>query len=190
MVRLSGMATFPRLDFTCPMKWDDMRGDERQRFCSKCNRHVVNLSVLTEAQRVALLAATPREQLCVAYYQRLSGKSDTSPAPRQNAPSRRLLRLGVAAAFVTTLAAVAHHATQDRTARVDPRQAAMDAYYSMRYKVEEWADDVRVFFGGTPRRTMMILGAVCAPPTPIVAPPMAPANPSSSGDGTPGADPG
>lgn len=56
------MSLFPRLAFVCPMEWSTMSGDERSRFCKACGKSVVNLSMLSEAERKDLLArARPGE---------------------------------------------------------------------------------------------------------------------------------
>jgi hypothetical protein len=168
------------------MKWDEMRGDERERFCAKCNRTVVNLSVLTEAQRVALLASAQPGQLCAAYRRRLSRATNSPAAPLRRTTVRTVLRLGAAAAYVATVAAVANNATQPDSAVSNASHAATNSFASMRYKVEDLIDDVRVFFGGTPRYMAlgMVLPSKCLPPpTPVVAPttvsPSVPAQPGA-----------
>lgn len=72
--RVRNMSTFPRLAFVCPMPWSAMVGDERSRFCSACRKSVTNLSVLSEDERKAVLAAARPGELCVAYQRGLEGK--------------------------------------------------------------------------------------------------------------------
>ena len=51
------MNTFsvPKIEKSCPANWDDMKGDEKRRFCEHCQLHVHNLSAMTlEEQRTVL----------------------------------------------------------------------------------------------------------------------------------------
>ncbi|HYO08777.1 MAG TPA: hypothetical protein VER17_07370 [Tepidisphaeraceae bacterium] len=56
----------------CPADWDDMRGDERVRFCKHCSLNVYNLSAMTrdDAER---MVAEAEGKLCVRFYKRLDG---------------------------------------------------------------------------------------------------------------------
>src|SRR5580765_8057104 len=56
----------------CSASWDDMVGDERARFCGKCEKNVYNLSSLTRAEAEALLVEK-EGKVCVRYYQRADG---------------------------------------------------------------------------------------------------------------------
>ena len=47
----------------CPADWNAMTGDARKRFCSTCDKHVHDLSAMTERQ--ARVAAKPGS--CVRY---------------------------------------------------------------------------------------------------------------------------
>jgi hypothetical protein len=56
----------------CPMKFSDMKGDDRVRFCAQCKLHVYNLTAMTEADAVKLV--TNREQrICVSFLRRADG---------------------------------------------------------------------------------------------------------------------
>ena len=98
------MSSFPSLSYVCPIRWDEMRGDERERFCSRCHRTVVNLSLLTATERADLLARTPPDQLCVSYYRRLNGEFVSAEQPLTPAESRSAVQLGVAALSLGALA--------------------------------------------------------------------------------------
>ncbi len=91
------MSSFPPLSYVCPIRWDEMHGDERERYCSRCHRTVVNLSLLTATERADLLALTPPDQLCVSYYRRLNGEFVSAEQPLTPAESRSTVQLGVAA---------------------------------------------------------------------------------------------
>lgn len=50
----------------CPKSWESMSGNEAQRFCTYCKKHVHNLVALTAAERVALLTS-PAASICSRY---------------------------------------------------------------------------------------------------------------------------
>ena len=52
--------------FFCPKLWEDMTGDEAERFCSKCQKTVHNIASLTLDQRIALLQS-PKGTVCGRY---------------------------------------------------------------------------------------------------------------------------
>lgn len=56
----------------CPAKWEEMKGDDRVRFCASCRLHVYNLSGMGRKEAEALVTgATGR--LCVQLYRRPDG---------------------------------------------------------------------------------------------------------------------
>ncbi len=64
----------------CPASWDEMKGDERVRFCDECELNVYNLSDMSEEE--ALKLVEEREgRLCVRFYQREDGTVLTSDCP-------------------------------------------------------------------------------------------------------------
>jgi hypothetical protein len=69
-----------RVAAPCEADWDEMRGDERVRFCSRCSLNVYNLSAMTrrEAERVVLGA---EGRLCVRFYRRRDGTMLTQNCP-------------------------------------------------------------------------------------------------------------
>ena len=69
-----------RVAAPCEEDWDEMRGDERVRFCSRCSLNVYNLSALTrrEAERLVLGA---EGRLCIRFYRRGDGTILTQNCP-------------------------------------------------------------------------------------------------------------
>ena len=55
-----------RIDSPCEMPWDAMHGDDRSRFCEKCNLHVHNLSAMT-SDAAERLVGERTDRICVAY---------------------------------------------------------------------------------------------------------------------------
>ena len=72
----------------CPVRWEDMRGDDRTRRCDQCNLSVHNLSAMTGAEAEAFLAEkfgadrSPQERrVCAIYYRRADGTILTADCP-------------------------------------------------------------------------------------------------------------
>lgn len=91
------MGDYPKLSFRCPMKWEDMTGDEKRRFCERCQKQVTNLSALTRAERRAFLKSPRRDSACVSYL--------------EEPPSPRLPLMGAFAAGLALLAGCAKQPT-------------------------------------------------------------------------------
>jgi hypothetical protein len=64
----------------CPASWDEMSGDERQRFCRQCNLHVYNLSDMPRAEAEAFVAKA-EGRTCVRFYRRKDGTVLTRDCP-------------------------------------------------------------------------------------------------------------
>lgn len=91
------MSTFPQLSYVCPIRWEELVGDDREKFCATCGHHVSNLSLMSTREREALLAHARTERLCVSYYRRLSGEDVTPESPLTAAERSRTKQLGIAA---------------------------------------------------------------------------------------------
>ncbi|MBK6465306.1 MAG: hypothetical protein IPF92_30530 [Myxococcales bacterium] len=64
----------------CSARWEGMVGDDRARFCGKCEKNVYNLSALTRDEAEAVLRAKEGE-LCVRLYRREDGTVLTQDCP-------------------------------------------------------------------------------------------------------------
>ncbi|MCX6955852.1 MAG: hypothetical protein NTV51_27225 [Verrucomicrobia bacterium] len=171
------MTSFPTLSYVCPIRWEMMRGDERERYCSQCSRTVVNVSLLTTAERQALLANPPPGGLCVAYYQRLSGECVSAETPLTASESRRVVQWGAIAASAATLAAAAHFAPEINASLTAARGPAspVSRVAQVCDELKEQGKEVLYDLGVMKRPagvTMMVGMMVC--PTPSPAPSSAP----------------
>lgn len=88
------MQTKPDLDnlllaFPCPIKWESMDGDERERLCKQCSQKVYNISDMTKDEAEAFLAENvERDDACLFFYQRSDGTIKTDNCPRYLRPLR------------------------------------------------------------------------------------------------------
>jgi hypothetical protein len=91
----------------CSMKWSEMDGDDRRRFCGKCKKHVYYLSGMTadEAERFLL----ERDGVaCVRYFQRADGTillADCTIGRR----NKRVVRIAAATAALALAGGGAAH---------------------------------------------------------------------------------
>jgi hypothetical protein len=114
-----------RIASPCNASWDDMRGDERVRFCGKCELNVYNLSAMSRADAEELVRE--REgRLCVRFYQRSDGTVLTADCPvaleRKRLRQRVWARVSGLAASLALLVGVAGRARADLDVGGDKRQ--------------------------------------------------------------------
>jgi hypothetical protein len=64
----------------CNADWDDMSGDERVRFCGKCEKNVYNLSAMSRLEAEALVREK-EGRMCVRFFQRADGTMLTQDCP-------------------------------------------------------------------------------------------------------------
>ena len=64
----------------CSANWEEMTGNERQRFCGQCELTVYNLSAMTKQQAENLIMNT-EGRLCARFYRRSDGTVITKDCP-------------------------------------------------------------------------------------------------------------
>lgn len=69
-----------RIASPCSQKWEEMNGDERQRFCRHCQLHVYNFSAMTKTEVEGLLR-NAEGRVCGRFYQRADGTMLTQNCP-------------------------------------------------------------------------------------------------------------
>ena len=69
--------TAPLIKEPCPIRWEEMRGDARRRFCDHCQLHVQNLSAMSPRQVAGVLRRSRKEPVCVTYTKRADGSMVT-----------------------------------------------------------------------------------------------------------------
>ncbi len=101
----------------CAMDWHAMPGDDRRRFCNRCQLHVHDLSAMTAAEAEALLRAAGQGRLCVRLHRRADGKVMTQDCPvgRRRRWRRAFARaIAFVVAFGSGLAACARSSSPAR----------------------------------------------------------------------------
>lgn len=116
-----------RIPSPCPMRWPNLVGDDRTRFCANCNRKVHNLSAVTRNEAESILAQ--QENVCVAFVADRNGNVVTSDRPVSADLSRRQSLWLMVVAVASTLLSLVGSAHADQPDRSDraPGQAGNPA---------------------------------------------------------------
>ncbi|WP_411845961.1 hypothetical protein AAFN60_20690 [Roseibacillus persicicus] len=104
------------IGFRCPMDWDAMAGDERERFCSKCQKTVTDLSQMSREEAEAFVEeAGALGQACVRLRRDAEGRLVTQGCGSKAVNERQIRKvvLGAAAAGSLGLAACSGSSVQD-----------------------------------------------------------------------------
>ena len=64
----------------CPANWEDMKGNDRVRFCAHCQLNVYDLSALSQQEAIEVVTKA-EGRLCVRFYQRADGTIITDNCP-------------------------------------------------------------------------------------------------------------
>jgi hypothetical protein len=71
-----------RIASPCTADWSAMQGNDRTRFCRQCKLNVHDLSTMTSAEALDLLAAAGKGRLCVRFHRRADGTVLTQDCPK------------------------------------------------------------------------------------------------------------
>lgn len=157
-----------RIASPCTMRWEDMEGDDRTRFCSSCSLHVHNISTLSpsEAEELLAKATGTGERLCAIIYRRADGTILTRDCPVGVALAKARVRRAVvriaSAIGILTSAGVLGAAGQ----RSDGMLARLRSMRPVSY-LASWLAPVAT----TPPPVMApMAGEICVAPIPAPAP--------------------
>ncbi len=126
--RITKSRTLPMLESIriatpCSARWEEMKGDDRSRHCSHCDKHVFNLSAMTrEEAELTMLEKTG--EVCVRLYRRDDGTVLTEDCP-VGVRRRRLRLVGVVTLAAGLAAAAAGSALSNLQAGQRPTGATM-----------------------------------------------------------------
>lgn len=153
----------------CHERWDAMQGDDRARFCGRCEKEVFDLSEMTAVEAEAVLATHGRAA-CVRFYRRADGTVMTSDCPDRQRRRTRHRAIAVGGGLVAAGAAAVSIVA--RSPEPLPVCDITDA--SATYRAP--ADEAHYY----------VMGGTGAPPREIAAPPvdaMLPDHPSLTDPG-------
>jgi hypothetical protein len=144
----------------CHARWQDMTGDDRSRYCPKCQKRVYNFSAMS-AEEVADLIRAKEGKLCGRFYRRRDGTMLTANCPV--GAERYFLRVkalvATAATLLLTSLGVRAWSSGDVPADKGP--------FAQRCDNALWT--VKGWFGLNPRPAAT-MGMVCIRPSPTPRP--------------------
>ena len=91
MARFGSPLNDLRIASPCSANWDEMAGDDRQRFCGECRLNVYNLSGMTEDEAESLIINS-EGRVCVRMFRRADGTVITKNCPVGWARVKRRVR--------------------------------------------------------------------------------------------------
>lgn len=91
-----------RIASPCPANWENMKGDDRVRFCEFCNLNVYNIAELTRSE-AASLVANAEGRICARLYRRNDGTVITRDCPVGWRAIRRRVATAAGAVFAMLL---------------------------------------------------------------------------------------
>lgn len=139
------MALRVRIARPCSEKWEDMKGDERVRFCARCQLNVFNVKALSETDARALLFKA-RGRVCGRVYQRPDGTVLTSDCPTGLAKVRRRALAAVTMAVAMVLAVVGFRAGSKKACATDGTSNWFGNTFGQRYtNAKEALRDTKTF---------------------------------------------
>ncbi len=112
-----------RVGSPCNARWEDMRGDDRIRFCDQCQLNVYNFSELSPGE-IESLVANKEGRLCARLYRRVDGTLLTKDCPVGLRAVRLRVSKRVAAVFAAVAAFTSATVGQQRPERKTPPQEA------------------------------------------------------------------
>jgi hypothetical protein len=152
----------------CEASWEDMRGDDRVRFCGQCKLHVYNISDMPRDEAEKLVRE--REgRLCVRMFRRHDGTVLTRDCPVGLRAVRQRLIRSVAALAGLLLAMIGGTAFGSRINRWLPT-----GFRAPAESLAEWVDPTPppTVCGPPPMMGKMMMGDVALPPPPVLMPPV------------------
>jgi hypothetical protein len=86
------------------MRWEDMQGDNRKRFCEQCQLTVHNISDMSDVEAAAIIGVEG-ERTCVYMYKKADGTVVTDNCPRALRAIRNKIGAGALVALIAVTAA-------------------------------------------------------------------------------------
>ncbi|MEW5737541.1 MAG: hypothetical protein AB1938_01380 [Myxococcota bacterium] len=141
------MALDIRVVSPCSEKWESMSGDERKRFCAKCQLHVHDIASLTEREVLALFEKETG-RVCGRLYRRADGRVMTADCPVGLARARRRLALVLTAATAMVLTAIGLKPPSGPACATDEDSLTLKDRVVTRYtETKEWLRRTETFGG-------------------------------------------
>lgn len=112
-----------RIASPCHVGWENMKGDDRTRFCDQCSLHVYNISAMTRDE-VASLVRSADGRICARLYRRADGTVLTRDCPVGLRALRRRVSRAAGAALTAVLSLFSAAAGQSKPQEGDAGSTA------------------------------------------------------------------
>ena len=114
----------------CEMPWEQMRGNERVRWCAQCGLSVYNLSDMTRTKAEELILRT-EGRLCARFYRRDDGTTITKDCPVGvwKAARRRTFSVFATIGIAGYIGAVVDNPIADAMRQVEPFATIMNWFF-------------------------------------------------------------
>lgn len=158
-----------RVASPCTARWEDMTGDDRKRFCQHCQKHVFNLSAMTQSEAEAFVRET-EGKFCGRFHRRRDGRMLTSDCPTGQRLRRNRMARWCGAAFAAVMVFLGSRFSL-RSAESKPDGSTTGAENQMpmgKIAVSHATmGDIAISTNVPPPATNppMIMGEICIPPT-------------------------
>jgi len=116
----------------CAVRWEDMNGDERVRYCSMCELNVFNVSDMTRDEAQSFLRANSDKPNCMRFFRRKDGTILTKDCPigeRLALRFRQKLNAAVAllVCFLNALPVIAQNQSTNAVEKTKPTSTKTDS---------------------------------------------------------------
>lgn len=130
-----------RIASPCSERWDSMTGDERKRFCARCQLHVYNVSELSSAEVTALLTQS-EGRVCGRIFRRADGTVLTRDCPVGLRKVRMRIAAGLTAAMALVIGFISAVRSRNATDESEPAPELFSAMRLSAYELEERAREL------------------------------------------------
>ncbi|MEX2217731.1 MAG: hypothetical protein WD749_03145 [Phycisphaerales bacterium] len=137
----------------CHVRWDDMQGDDRKRFCGECKLSVYNLSAMSRDEAAEIVTAA-EGRFCAGFYRRADGTLLTRDCP----VGLRRARAAAAAATRRIAAAIALVIGAGLMFGLGRQTTQRLRFVQPFATICEWLQP-----GSMPSQQQWIAGAICGP---------------------------
>jgi hypothetical protein len=161
-MKTTGLPLKLRVASPCTARWEDMKGDDKVRFCNHCQKNVYNLSTLSSTDAAALVKSK-EGKLCARFYQRTDGTVLTDDCPVGLAKAWKRAQAMILAGVGLVVFTIINIAASNR-------KEESQSMTRFKTRVGQVESDIKTKLGIN--KPVMLLGEVC--PTPVMGKVVAP----------------
>jgi len=154
-----------RIASPCPASWAGMKGNDRERFCGSCQKHVYNIAAMPAVEAVALIQRN-EGSLCLRLYRRRDGTVLTADCPVGKSTAARSRLRKVAAGAVMALTVMVAGAIYKVRAASGPGFEWSPPPTGPGVTIADWKEWALMMVGVLPKGGGIVAGAIFPCPLP------------------------